>query len=157
MSLRYPIGTTGQAVVLPDHVMFHLQLHRQTRWFSREAGGQLFSGLEGGDVVIDRITGPRATDWRTRTSYRPNRVAERKEIRDQFRQGLHFVGDWHSHPEPRPTPSSTDLRSIAECVRHSVHELNGFILLIVGLAPWPDGLHVSVHDGTTTIVLRVAQ
>ncbi len=154
MSLRYPIGVTGQALVLPDHVMRHLERYRQTRWFSREAGGQLFSRLKGGDVVIDRVTGPRASDWRTRTSYRPNRAAERREIRDQFRQGFHFVGDWHSHPEPRPTPSPTDVRSIAECVSQSVHDLNGFILLIVGLAPWPEGLHVSVHDGTTMAVLK---
>lgn len=156
VSLRYPIGTTGQALVLPNHVVHHLNRHRQTRFFSREAGGQLFSRLQGGDVVVDRITGPRTSDWRTRTSYRPNRAAERREIRSQFREGFHFVGDWHSHPEAQPQPSRTDLLSIAECVRQSVHDLNGFILVLVGLARWPEGLHVSVHDGTTMAVLRQA-
>lgn len=156
VSMRYPIGATGQALVIPGHVVLHLERHRQTRWYRREAGGQLFSRLEGDDVVVDRITGPRASDWRTRTSCRPNRAAERKEIRDQFRAGFHFIGDWHSHPEPRPTPSQTDLRSIAECVKRSVHDLNGFVLVIVGLASWPEGLHVSLHDGTTMAVLREA-
>ena len=156
VSMRYPIGDTGQALVIPDHVMLHLEKHRQTRWYRREAGGQLFSRLEGNDVTIDRISGPRASDWRTRTSFRPNRAVERKEIRDQFREGFHFVGDWHTHPELRPEPSQTDLHSIAECVRRSVHDLNGFALVIVGLAPWPEGLHVSLHDGATMAVLEAS-
>lgn len=155
-SMRYPIGATGQVLVIPAHVIEHFDTHRQRRWHHREGGGQLFSRLEGADIVVDRVTGPRPCDWRTRTSYRPNRAAERREIGSQFKEGYHFIGDWHTHPEHQPSPSQTDLRSIADCVQRSVHDLNAFVLVIVGLAPWPRGLHVSVHDGTHVVVLGEA-
>ncbi len=93
-------------------------------------------------------TGPRATDRRSRLSYIPDRGAERQEIAEFFEQGLHFVGDWHSHPERHPVPSGVDDKNIAECVRKSDHGLNGFLLVIVGTWLPPGGWHVSVHDGT---------
>lgn len=81
-------------------------------------------------------------------SYVPDREAERREIAECFDQELHFVGDWHTHPERHPIPSFVDDRSMAECVRKSDHLLNGFLLVIVGTALPPDGWHVSVHDGS---------
>ena len=62
--------------------------------------------------------------------------------------GLHYVSDWHTHPEPVPRPSPLDAVSIAECVKKSRHLLNGFVLVVVGQAEPPVGLHVLVHDGT---------
>ena len=76
----------------------HFRNHRQLRWWHREAGGQLFARFALPDIVIEKATGPRRSDWRTRYSYRPNRRAEQREIRAHHAQGLHFVGDWHSHP-----------------------------------------------------------
>jgi proteasome lid subunit RPN8/RPN11 len=60
---------------------------------------------------------------------------------------LHYVGDWHTHPELRPYPSPPDDHSIAECVRKSSHDLNGFVLVVVGRLEPPGGLTVGVHDG----------
>ena len=68
--------------------------------------------------------------------------------------GLHYVGDWHTHPDPVPLPSMTDLHSISECLIRSRHELNAFVMVIVGTAPLPEALHVSVHDGTSHTVLK---
>lgn len=157
MSLRYPIASTGQAIILPDHVLAHLSRYRQTRFWQTEAGGQLFTRLDGPDIVVDAVTGPRRTDLRMRSSYRPNRGAERREIERKHAEGLHFLGDWHTHPEDRPTPSTTDIESLAECVRNSVHELNGFVLVIAGRLVGPDGLHVSIHDGRRVIQLEAEQ
>ena len=42
-------------------------------------------------------------------------------------KGLHFVGDWHTHPEAVPTPSSSDIRTIKEAVAKSRHHLHGFL------------------------------
>lgn len=46
-----------------------------------------------------------------------------------------------TYPEDVPTPSSDDLTSIAEVVRKSTHHLPGFLLLIVGQEPFPQGPH----------------
>jgi len=153
MVLHFPIGGTGQVLILTDSVLSRFERHRQTRWFHREAGGQLFSDLDGHDIVVQEATGPRSADWRSRFSYRPDRLAERREIKRKHAAGLHFIGDWHTHPEGRPKPSASDLQSIAECVSASVHELNAFVMVIVGQLPWPEGIHVSLHDGTTSVEL----
>lgn len=97
-------------------------------------------------IVVEEATGPRPTDTRARTRYQPDRVTEQREIDERHRIGLHYVGDWHTHPEAIPTLSSLDIASISETVRRSTHSLNGFVLVVVGSSEPPDGLSVSVHD-----------
>jgi integrative and conjugative element protein (TIGR02256 family) len=143
----FPIGSSGQSIVLTDEVLSHFRSHRQYRWWHKEAGGQLFARFEDGRIIVAKATGPRPSDRRGRTSYHPDKLAERREIVERHRIGLHFVGDWHTHPEMQPTPSAADLQSIADCVRLSSHQLTGFILLVVGTDEPPEGLCLSVHDG----------
>jgi integrative and conjugative element protein (TIGR02256 family) len=116
----------------------------------------LFATFSGSDVVIREATGPRRTDHRTRTSYRPDRRAEQQEILERHNRGLHYVGDWHTHPSPKPTPSNLDYLSIQASVRQSTHRLGGFVLIIVGTLCAPDGLHVSVNDGGQTFTLNAS-
>jgi len=107
--------------------------------------------------VIEEATGPRLTDRRSRNSYQPDTRSEQREIVDRHRKGLHFVGDWHTHPVPRPSPSDMDLASIADCVKRSTHDLGGFILLIIGTASFPEGLNCSVHDGSSGFTLAAQE
>jgi len=144
--IEYPIGSSGQVIAITDGVLAHLAASRQSLRSHTEAGGQLFARFDGTRIVVEEATGPRATDRRTRTSYVPDRAAEQKEIVKRHARGLHYVGDWHTHPDSVPEPSPRDLASMAECVTKSAHALNGFLLVIVGQADAPAGLHVSVHD-----------
>lgn len=146
VTLDYLIGSSGQVLVLSDEVVRKLRRHRQMRWYQREAGGQLFARLSLSRIIIEEATGPRRTDRRTRTRYVPDRAAEQREIDSRHGEGLHYVGDWHTHPEALPGPSGLDIASISDSVRKSTHALNGFLLVIVGQVEPPDGLLVSVHD-----------
>ena len=150
--LNFRLGDSGQSLTISDAVLKHLSKYRQRRAWSREAGGQLFAEISGTDIVITTITGPRRSDRRSRFAYHPDRRREQAEIDKHFAQALHYVGDWHTHPQPRPTPSSEDLRSMSECVRKSRHRLNSFVLIIVGSDDLPDGLHISLHTGSNVIV-----
>lgn len=123
----------------------HVSRHRQTAWWKREAGGQLFARVNGDEWHIEEATGPRRSDVRSRFGFRPNRRAEQREILERFASGLHYVGDWHTHPEPVPTPSPTDISSMQEMVAASNHELTGFLMLIVGTAVGGIGLWTSIH------------
>jgi integrative and conjugative element protein (TIGR02256 family) len=140
--MNFPIGGSGQRLVFTTPVIDHFLAHRQTRWWHRESGGQLFARFELPDIIIVEATGPRRSDWRARYSYRPSRRAEQREIIDRHRRGLHFVGDWHTHPEDRPTPSGDDTESMKEMVARSTHSLNAFVLVIVGRLDFPEGLSV---------------
>jgi integrative and conjugative element protein (TIGR02256 family) len=142
MMLEYPIGCSGQILVLAEEVVRKFCRHRQKRWYQREAGGQLFARFSAFRIVVEEATGPRRTDRRTRTSYVPDRAAEQREIDARYAEGFHYVGDWHTHPEMLPRPSGVDVASISESVRKSTHALNGFLLVIVGQAEPPTGLRL---------------
>lgn len=151
--LIYPVGTSGQQVLLADNVIQYLLGHRQRRFWQKEAGGQLFARLEGPRLVIVEATGPRSTDRRTRTTYFPDRGAEILEIRERHKRNLHFVGDWHTHPDSIPQPSRRDVESMADCFAKSSHQLNGFLLLIVGKTDPPSGFNLTVHTGRESFIL----
>ena len=67
--------------------------------------------------------------------------------------GLHFVGDWHTHPEPTPRPSEDDLKNMQECFAKSVHELRTFAMIILGTDPLQTGLHVALVGAKSVQIL----
>ena len=152
--LSYAVGQSGQRLAIEDQVLQHFRRWQQKRWYQKEAGGQLFAVLQSQTVVITEATGPRRTDKRSRFTYIADRHAERDEIEERYSRGLHFVGDWHTHPEHVPAPSGVDIKSIAECVTKSEHPLNAFVLIVVGTGEVPECLCVLIHDGTEPLRLR---
>ena len=137
-------------VLIRAAVLEHVFNHRQARCWKREAGGQLFARIGGNHWTIEQATGPRHNDSRSRFGFRPDRPAEQREIREKFALGLHYVGDWHTHPESHPKPSAMDVTSMQQMVRASRHELPGFLLLILGTSTNSAGLWISMHhiDGS---------
>lgn len=152
--IEYEVGGSGQVLVLTQIVLDRFRRHRQLRPWQKEAGGQLFANFKSSRIVVVEATGPRRTDRRTRTMYVPDRAAEQREIAEMRTRGLHYVGDWHTHPEKFAEPSSPDETSIAECFAKSTHNLNAFVLVVVGTALPPSGLHVAIHNSDTSIPLK---
>jgi integrative and conjugative element protein (TIGR02256 family) len=151
--LIYPVSNSGQRVVFSDQVLAHFSKHRQVRWWQREAGGQLFARFDLPNISIVEATGPRPGDRRSRYGYRPDRSAERREIADRHAHGVHFIGDWHTHPEDMPTPSGPDEESTRESFVQSGHSLNAFLLVIVGRLPPPEGLALWIYNGSSRLRL----
>lgn len=118
---------------------------RQRGFFSREAGGQMFARLSPNHWRIEAATGPRRNDRRGRFHFWPDRKAEQEEINLFYEKGLEFVGDWHTHPEDIPRPSRSDITSVENIVRESVHRLPGILMCIVGRREPPQGLWLSFH------------
>jgi len=147
--MRFPVGTSGETIMLTEVAIEHLICHRQTRWWQREAGGLLFARFDNQAIIIEEATGPRPTDRRTPFSYWPDRKAEQAEIDERFERGLHYVGDWHSHPQKVPKPSLRDERTMVSRVKYSRHQLNGILFAIIGHGPLPRGLALLLHDGAT--------
>jgi integrative and conjugative element protein (TIGR02256 family) len=112
-----------------------------------EAGGLLFAKFNFPFIRIIEASTPHATDKQWRTLFVPNRILQRRLIKKRFNSGHHFVGEWHTHPESNPTPSGLDLKSMGEAFLKSQHELNYFIMAIVGNKVEALKLWVSAHDG----------
>lgn len=154
MSARYPIGESGQYLLLDKNVLNHFNKWRQLHQATTEAGGQLFGVVEGACINIKLATGPKRSDRRGRFYFSGDRVADRREISILHKSGLHFFGDWHTHPQAIPRPSAIDLASMTNLYMCSKHELHAFLMVIVGTARFPEGLHVSVHEANSWAMLN---
>lgn len=148
MTLRYPVGTSGEQIHLVLNVLEHFEHNRQTRFWQKEAGGQIFARLEGSEIIVEQVTGPKESDKRSRYSHASCRSAAQAEVDAHYMLGLHYLGDWHTHPELIPSPSWRDKMTMASRVRSSKHRLRGFLFIIVGTGSFPVGLAVLAHDGT---------
>ncbi|SCU75978.1 conserved hypothetical protein [Cupriavidus necator] len=114
---------------------------------STERVGQLFTPDLTGDVVeIAKVT-KLTPKWASfsRVKFDPEvAMAERSAL---LAQGFHCIGLWHTHPEPRPVPSSQDQALAKEHALAAIPQLSGLVFIIVGTASFPAGLQVWVHDG----------
>ena len=142
---RFESKRLGTIVYFSVEVMKHFVEHRQEGKIKTEIGGQLFAKFVKNGVRVVRATEPNTTDRRGWAWFRPDQRMQNTEIKRLFGEGLHFVGDWHTHPECEPSPSSWDLKSMEDCFKKSSHELKAFVMVIVGRAPFPEGLWVSLH------------
>lgn len=143
----------GQVVVITDAVLKQFEGHKQVSASDHESGGQLFAKFVDGAVVVEEATGLRSGDRRGFHYFWPSRIAERKEIKQKFKSGLNYVGDWHTHPEDNPIPSRVDIENIRDCFNQSRHQLMSFLLIVVGRAIFPDGLSVSIHNNKTSTLM----
>ena len=139
----YPLPNGSEQMELGSEILACLLAHRQIRFWQKEAGGQLFARFRPGVMGVERVTGPRKTDRRSRFSYSPDRKAEQREINAMHALGLHYIGDWHTHPERVPRPSWLDNNTMSQCVQKSAHQAEGFLLVIVGIEEPPAGFSVS--------------
>jgi hypothetical protein len=100
--ISFNIGHSGQQLSFDVAVISHLDRHRQTRIWHREAGGLLFARIALPTIDICAITGPRRGDRRSRYSYRPD---ERAEQRGSTRcSAAIFISSDAGTPMPRIPP-----------------------------------------------------
>ncbi len=155
--MTYELPGQKQRLIFTHRVLKHLFHQRQVKKKQSEAGGQLFARITPKIVVVVAATGPHARDFRKRFSFIPYKWRLIKEIHDYFSRGLHYVGDWHTHPQKTPKPSWLDLQSMQECYAKSSHELDHFILVIVGNSARAEGIWVGLINCTQTMDLDTAK
>lgn len=153
--LRYESKRLGTIVTFSAEVVDHFAEHRQQGKIKTEIGGQLFAKFAKKEVRVVRTTGPNASDKRGWSWFKPDQRKQNIEIKQLFGDGLHFVGDWHTHPEREPSPSSWDLESMEDCFNKSRHQLKAFVMVIIGHANFTQGIWVSLHwaDGWEHLAL----
>jgi integrative and conjugative element protein (TIGR02256 family) len=145
-------NSTQRLVLMPEALQSFLN-YRQ-KGAEPEAGGLLFAEFDFPLIRIAEVSTPHITDHRWTTLFVPNRILQRRLIKNVFKRGLHFVGEWHTHPEPYPKPSSLDLNSASDAFIKSKHELNYFVMVIVGNETKALNLWVSIHNGMSHDRLR---
>ncbi|HEY0995611.1 MAG TPA: Mov34/MPN/PAD-1 family protein [Gemmatimonadaceae bacterium] len=114
-----------------------MQAHVQRRCWSSEAGGILLGRVlvAGDQVVIDEVTVPGPQDRRSRFRFfRAERPAQAAVNAAWARSGgeLNYLGEWHTHPEDDPMPSSHDRADWRRLVSIQRYEQSSLFFLIAG-------------------------
>lgn len=142
-----------QYLIFTDAVLSFISRYRQIHRGQSESGGQLFAKVTPKVIVVAAASGPHRIDRRSRFLFIPNKNRLEAEIRTYFSKGLHYVGDWHTHPQKFPKPSCLDIASMKKCFRLSRHELEYFLLVVIGEENGPEGIWVGLINHSEKIVL----
>ena len=128
---RRPIPQSS-VINIDGNVVKYLRKRVQKNARQLEAGGQLFGNVYSGDLKIEKATGPYKGDQRGRGYYCSCPVAAQKSIMLMAEKGFLYVGEWHTHAEPKPQVSYKDRKAINKIWSESTLNTNHLILLIVG-------------------------
>lgn len=133
-------------VVIESSVLDTLSRWRQLEFLKQpEACGILFGEIRGPHLWIKGATTPFETDFRTPISYKRN-VAGHQDLLDQMHRSsdgrIHYLGEWHTHPERIPTPSLTDYMEWAKTSNSGKFYDRKLTFLIVGV----DENWLGVHE-----------
>jgi integrative and conjugative element protein (TIGR02256 family) len=149
----YSVPNSEQQILITTEVLEFFSAYRQ-QGAESESGGILFAEFDFPMIRIIEASPPQPSDKRWRTLFVPNRIFQRQLIKQRFKKGHHFVGEWHTHPQGKPSPSTLDLGSMTDSFLKSKHELNYFIMIIIGNDIRALELWVSVHNSMNYYQLK---
>jgi integrative and conjugative element protein (TIGR02256 family) len=101
-------------IVLSPPAIRVVREFRQLRGRSLEAGGLLLGYRRGPHIEILTASTPGKKDYRSRYSFDRMDQSHQDLASSLWRSShglIHHVGEWHTHPEPFPVPSSIDERN----------------------------------------------
>jgi integrative and conjugative element protein (TIGR02256 family) len=142
-------------VAVADEVVETISAFSRRPENSREAGGILVGSYRGLHIQVTSCSGPMARDRRTATLFDRcdpgHQEFALKNWRDSARTKT-FVGEWHTHPEPRPSPSRLDLQTWRHVAGNNT--AGNTVFLIKGYDGWWAGLTVTKILVPLSIVLQ---
>lgn len=102
----------GTRILIEVEVLNLVESYRQHTSTSTEAGGILIGEYRGSDIRIVTGTIPSEFDRRSRVRFHresPHHQFIAMETWKQSKGLCSYLGDWHTHPEDHPIPSSLDI------------------------------------------------
>lgn len=118
----------------------------------KEKGGILLGEICKNEISIIKASVPTIFDKSTRFSFNRNKKSAQIIVDYEFfnSQGKTiYLGEWHTHPEDYPTPSSTDIKMIRQQFNKNLLNEDFLLLVIVGRK----SIYVSIFNGKENIPL----
>ncbi|MGC3965144.1 MAG: Mov34/MPN/PAD-1 family protein [Rhodocyclaceae bacterium] len=135
MNLVYRV-TARQRLIIVGHAWRQMLAFAQRRRWDCEAGGVLLGRhlLDSRDVVVDEVTTPREADRRGRFSFfrSSSHELEARKRWVEENSTMAYLGLWHTHPEPDPTPSGVNQQDWKHAVSRDTFEGDRLFFPIVG-------------------------
>ena len=132
MLLSLPFGHSDALLLIEPQILLRLMTFRQIDPSAPEAGGILLGYRRGHHIHVSDLTVPTKRDVQRRFTFFRHatdhqRVATRRWT--QSGETMDYVGEWHTHPEDDPSPSSVDLQHWREIASAASRPM---VFLIVG-------------------------
>ncbi len=124
----------GRRVTVDREVASVWDNHRQILATASESFGVLMgtTSIDRRDIWIEAVTTPLPRDRRSRFSFALRDPGHQQAVSRRFESSNRsaiYLGTWHTHPEPLPTPSRIDLRDWGICVRVNRGRPLAFVLV----------------------------
>ena len=108
--------------------------HRQTLATASESFGVLMgtTSIDRREIWIEAVTTPMPRDRRSRSSFALRDPGHQQAVSRRFGSSddrAIYLGTWHTHPEPLPTPSRIDLNDWVTCLRANRGRPLAFVLV----------------------------
>jgi integrative and conjugative element protein (TIGR02256 family) len=136
----------GNKFEISTRVKARLKRYVQSNESDPEAGGVLLGRfiINTDDVVVDRISVPMEGDERSRNRYfrsaKPHQDLIRK-VWERSEGKCNYLGEWHTHPVPDPSPSIIDLLQWKKKLLFDKYDSDFLFFAIIGIN------HIAVWQG----------
>jgi len=111
--VKSKLDNRGFLLIDPE-VIERIQGYKQMNLKNREAGGILIGAYRGDHIHVTSLTTPGEADKRTRISFHRQSSHHQKAALKAWvnsKKVNTWVGEWHTHPEDDPVPSTVDMES----------------------------------------------
>jgi len=131
------IKSDGGRLKLTHSVLKQFKKFRQTKLSDHESGGVLLGRfiLDSKDIVIDQISTPQKNDVSSPVKFIKQKKEHQLIVDKAWKKSggtCNFLGEWHTHPQKSPSPSSIDIKNWKKIIRKSKHEGDSLFFLIIG-------------------------
>lgn len=126
---------TKGTILLTPEVLAIFSKYQQTE-SKIEAGGYLIGQEFSGQLVVEVATEPGVNDVRKRFFFKRNKYHGQKLVDKIWKASdrkMIIAGEWHSHPERFPTPSTTDIRESRKSFIEGHFPLGFMLIVIIGI------------------------
>lgn len=140
----------GYIINISGEVLSKLVKFKQGKGANESGGIILGLVYDDNSVCITKISLPNRFDKATRNSFERDKRAAQVIVDNEFCKSkgkVIYLGEWHTHPEPNPTPSMTDVLMIKKQYRQNEINVDFLILMIQGT----ESLYLAVYNGNKLI------
>jgi integrative and conjugative element protein (TIGR02256 family) len=140
--------STGVIVVLAPSVLRTFDKYIQNEEGKPESGGILLGLRRGAHLEVTNATVPTQFDKQSKFHFERDSKVHSHIATEMWRKSgghITYIGEWHTHPENDPVPSSIDFHEWGKVTRGSPNQ-NSFVMITVGINRLWVG--ISLPDGS---------